>query len=60
MIPNPFFDVVGMIAGLLRIPAWRFLLACWTGNIIKATTIALIGAETIVRISPLLQQWMTK
>ena len=30
------------------------------GNIIKATTIALIGAETIARISPLLQQWLTK
>ena len=60
LIPNPFFDVVGMIAGLLRIPAWRFLLVCWAGNIIKATTIALIGAETIARISPLLQQWLTK
>jgi uncharacterized membrane protein YdjX (TVP38/TMEM64 family) len=60
VVPNPFFDVVGMVAGLLRIPAWRFLLACWAGNVIKATTIALIGAETIVRISPLFQQWMTK
>jgi uncharacterized membrane protein YdjX (TVP38/TMEM64 family) len=60
MVPNPFFDVVGMIAGLLRIPAWRFLLACWAGNVIKATTIALIGAETIMRLSPLLQQWLSK
>ena len=60
LIPNPFFDVVGMIAGLLRIPAWRFLLACWAGNVIKATTIALIGAETIMRLSPLLQQWVPK
>jgi len=54
LIPNPFFDVVGMVAGLLRIPAWRFLLACWAGNVIKATTIALIGAEAIMRLSPLL------
>ena len=60
LIPNPFFDVVGMVAGLLRIPAWRFLLVCWAGNIIKATTIALIGAETVMRLSPLLQQWLTK
>ena len=60
LIPNPFFDVVGMVAGLLRIPAWRFLLACWAGNVIKATTIALIGAETVMRISPLLQQWLAK
>jgi uncharacterized membrane protein YdjX (TVP38/TMEM64 family) len=60
LMPNPFFDVVGMVAGLLRIPVWRFLLACWAGNLIKATTIALIGAETIMRISPLLEQWLTK
>jgi uncharacterized membrane protein YdjX (TVP38/TMEM64 family) len=60
LIPNPFFDVVGMMAGLLRIPAWRFLIVCWAGNVIKATTIALIGAETIIRLSPLLQQWLTK
>jgi membrane protein DedA with SNARE-associated domain len=60
VIPNPFFDVVGMVAGLLRIPAWRFLVACWAGNVIKATTIALIGAQAITRISPLLQQWLAK
>jgi uncharacterized membrane protein YdjX (TVP38/TMEM64 family) len=60
LIPNPFFDVVGMVAGLLRIPAWRFLLACWAGNVIKATTIALIGAQTVMRISPLLEQWLAK
>jgi len=60
LIPNPFFDVVGMVAGLLRIPAWRFLVVCWAGNVIKATTISLIGAETIMRISPLIQQWLAK
>jgi len=60
LVPNPLFDVVGMIAGLLRIPAWRFLLACWAGNVIKATTIALVGAQAITRISPLLEQWLTK
>jgi len=60
LIPNPLFDMVGMVAGLLRIPTLRFLMACWAGNVIKATTIALIGAETIMRISPLLEQWLMK
>jgi uncharacterized membrane protein YdjX (TVP38/TMEM64 family) len=60
LLPNPFFDIVGMVAGLLRIPAWRFLLACWSGNVIKATTVALIGAEAIARISPLLERWLTR
>ena len=60
VIPNPFFDLVGMIAGLLRIPTGRFLLACWAGNVIKATTIALIGAEMITRVSPFLEHGLTK
>jgi membrane protein YqaA with SNARE-associated domain len=29
----PFaFDVVGIIAGALRMPVWRFFLACWVGR----------------------------
>jgi membrane protein YqaA with SNARE-associated domain len=31
----PFaFDVVGIIAGALRMPLWRFFLACWLGRTI--------------------------
>lgn len=60
VVPNPLFDIAGMVSGILRIPVGRFLAACWTGNIIKATTIAVIGAETIARISPLLERWLTK
>lgn len=59
-IPNPCFDFVGMIAGVLHIPVPRFFLAVWAGNVIKATTIALIGAETIAHISPLLERWLMK
>ncbi len=59
-IPNPLFDIAGMLSGMMRIPVWRFLLAAWAGNVIKATTLALIGAETIARISPLLGQWLTR
>ncbi|MGC8780740.1 MAG: VTT domain-containing protein [Anaerolineae bacterium] len=59
-IPNPFFDVAGMVAGILRVPVHRFLAACWAGNVIKATTIALVGAETIARLSPLLERWLMR
>ncbi len=32
----PFvFDIVGIIAGALRMPLWRFFLACWAGRTIS-------------------------
>ena len=39
-IPNILFDLVGIAAGTLRYPIWRFLLAVWAGKLIKSTTIA--------------------
>jgi membrane protein YqaA with SNARE-associated domain len=39
-IPNPLFDLVGIVAGTLRYPIWRFLLAVWAGKLIKSTAIA--------------------
>jgi membrane protein YqaA with SNARE-associated domain len=46
-IPNPFFDVVGLAAGILRIPLWRFLLFCWAGQLIKMTLFAYAGALSL-------------
>ena len=34
-IPNPAFDIVGMVAGGLKIPWYRFLLWCWVGKTLK-------------------------
>ncbi len=59
-IPNPLFDVAGMVSGVLRIPVGRFFAVCWAGNITKAMTIALLGAETIARLSPLLERWLMR
>jgi len=59
-IPNPFFDIAGMMAGIMRVPVPYFLAACWSGNVIKATTIAFVGAETIARLSPLLERWLMR
>jgi membrane protein DedA with SNARE-associated domain len=42
-IPNPAFDVGGMVAGALRMPLWRFLLAGWAGKSIRFTLLALSG-----------------
>lgn len=41
--PLPF-DVMGMTAGLLRYPFWKFFLACLSGKIPKYLIIALTGA----------------
>ena len=49
----PFvFDLVGIAAGALRIPLWKFLIACWLGRTILYIAIALAGAwgwETLFR-----------
>jgi len=34
-VPNPIFDVGGLIAGVIRIPAWRFLLITWMGKSLR-------------------------
>ena len=41
----PFvFDVVGIIAGALRMPLWRFVLACWAGRTISYVSVAYLGS----------------
>jgi membrane protein YqaA with SNARE-associated domain len=34
-IPNPIFDVGGLIAGAMKMPVWKFLLAAWLGKTIR-------------------------
>jgi membrane protein YqaA with SNARE-associated domain len=43
VIPNPVFDVGGMIAGALRLPMWKFLASCTAGKVIKNLLFALAG-----------------
>jgi membrane protein YqaA with SNARE-associated domain len=42
-IPNPLFDVGGMIAGALRFPLYKFLASCIAGKVIKNIVFALAG-----------------
>lgn len=44
VIPNPLFDIAGMVAGALKLPLWRFLLWSWLGKCIKMLAFAYGGA----------------
>ncbi|MBI5825151.1 MAG: VTT domain-containing protein [Chloroflexi bacterium] len=46
-IPNPFFDIAGIAAGMAKMKLWRFLLFCWVGQIIKMAMFAYAGAYSI-------------
>ena len=46
-IPNPFFDLAGMAAGTLKMPLYKFLLACLLGKFIKMWIFAYAGAYSI-------------
>lgn len=46
-IPNPIFDVGGLIAGVLRMPVWRFILGAWLGKSLRFVILAYLGALTI-------------
>jgi membrane protein YqaA with SNARE-associated domain len=40
--PMPL-DLMGIAAGTLRLPAWKFFLPCWPGKTIKYTILAYVG-----------------
>ena len=42
-IPNPFFDVAGVAAGITKMSIRRFLIACWFGQLIKMAMFAYAG-----------------
>ena len=47
LLPNPVFDVAGIIAGVLRLRVWKFLLSCAAGKIIKNIGFAVAGSYGI-------------
>ena len=46
-VPNPFFDVAGIIAGMSGIPVTTYMLVVWVGKIVKFVLIAYLGAGSI-------------
>ncbi len=53
-IPNPLFDLAGIVAGTIRMRWWRFLLAALVGKLIQALMIAYAGALSLEWVSRLL------
>ena len=43
IIPNPLFDIAGMVAGSLKMPLWKYLLWSWPGKCLKMLVFALGG-----------------
>jgi len=54
-IPNPFFDVAGIAAGMAKMPIHTFLVFTWIGQLIKMTLFALAGKYSIQLISNFFQ-----
>jgi membrane protein YqaA with SNARE-associated domain len=46
-IPNPLFDLAGMASGALKLPIWKFLIACLIGKILKMLMFAYAGYYSI-------------
>ena len=46
-IPNPFFDVAGIAAGIVKMRMRTFLISVWVGQLIKMTIIAYAGQASI-------------
>jgi len=51
-IPNPLFDLAGMASGALKLPLWKFLLACAIGKILKMLMFAYAGYYSVA--------WLTR
>lgn len=48
VLPNPFFDVVGVIAGATRLPIWLFLIATFLGKSLRFWVIATVGEALVL------------
>ncbi|MBI5652818.1 MAG: VTT domain-containing protein [Chloroflexi bacterium] len=56
LIPNPLFDMAGMMAGALKYPLWKFLIVCGAGKAIKFFAIALAGTASLDIVYRLLER----
>lgn len=53
-IPNPLFDIAGIIAGAYKIPVYKYFLVVLLGKIIKFGIIAFLGANSVKLIGTLI------
>ncbi len=54
-IPNPFFDLAGIAAGITKMPMRTFLIFTWVGQCIKMTAFALAGHYSITLLNNFLK-----
>jgi len=54
-LPLPFFDLVSIASGALRVPITRFLCAAVLGKVLKMMMYAYIGANLLPQIEPWLK-----
>lgn len=54
-IPNPFFDVAGIAAGIVKMPLQTFLVFTWAGQIIKMLFFAMAGYYSLEWLTNFLQ-----
>jgi uncharacterized membrane protein YdjX (TVP38/TMEM64 family) len=47
IVPNPIFDLAGLLAGATRMPVWRFLGIGFFGKTIQSSLIALAGSMSL-------------
>jgi membrane protein YqaA with SNARE-associated domain len=50
-VPNPLFDMAGIVAGALRMPVSHFLAWCWLGKVLKMLLFA-YGGATVAHLFP--------
>jgi membrane protein YqaA with SNARE-associated domain len=56
-VPNPIFDLAGAAAGILRYPAWRFLLFCFLGKTPRSILVAFAGAYALQGVLEFLRRY---
>jgi membrane protein YqaA with SNARE-associated domain len=47
VIPNPFFDALGIVAGATRMSVWLFLVACFLGKAIRFFLLVKLGQSLL-------------
>lgn len=52
VIPNPAFDLAGIVSGATKIPVWKYFLVTWAGKLIKFLVFAFIGSGSVGVLGP--------
>jgi len=52
LVPLMLFDLIGMAAGALKIPWWKFLLATMAGKVPRAFLVAYLGHQIPLLVHP--------